>query len=88
MAKKKLKRSTQRLQTKQNDNLRTIRPLVQQTNSEISFIISAETTPKKMAIPSRKTKQETKAVFHKVSRALLCKITTKITRMSQVRSST
>ena len=80
--KKKQRRPSQPLQNKKNGNLgnlREIRPQVQQINSEISFIIFAETTPKKMAIPSRRTKPETRVAFHK-HRVPLFKTTTKTTK--------
>jgi hypothetical protein len=90
MTKKKLRRPNQQHQSKQNDNLdnlTTIRPQAQQISSEISFIISAETTPKKMATPSRKTKQEMKVAFRKL-RAPHSRPTTKITKTSLVKSNT
>ena len=88
--KTKLRRPGQPPQNKQNanhDNQRANRPPVRPINSEISFIISAETTLKKMAIPSRKTQPEMTAAFHKL-KAPLSKTTTAITKTSRVRSST
>ena len=82
IVKKKLRRPSQPLRNKQNGNLgnpRAIRPPVQQISSEISFIIFAETTPKKMAIPSRRTKPETRVAFHKL-RAPVFQTTTKTTK--------